>query len=163
MAVQVLQEIELFCGEFDFMQGQHASEFISGAIAFSQRIKIKELFVNAQILDLDFLLDAQQEQILVDVNSLALRLLFDHGGLVLMVGLMAVVNKVHITDEGTGVVAVDGHHAVQFFVGKVEIDGGQHLTELLGSHFLMVVTVPILEESLEVESCGDTEGLESSQ
>jgi hypothetical protein len=80
-----------------------------------------------------------------------------------MVGLIAVINEVHITDEGAGMVAVDGHHTVQFFIGKVEIDCGQHLTELFGSHFLMVVSVPILEESLEVESSGDTEGLESSQ
>ena len=41
-----------------------------------------------------------------------------------MGGFIAVVDKVHIADEGARVVAVDGHHTVQFFVGKVEVDGG---------------------------------------
>lgn len=40
----------------------------------------------------------------------------------------------------------------EFFVGKVEVDGGEHLTELLGSNFLVVVTVPVLEEGLKVQS-----------
>lgn len=68
-----------------------------------------------------------------------------------LVGL-AVLDEFHITDKRMGVVSIDGYHAVEFFVRKVEVDSGEHLAELFGSHFLVVMAVPVLEEGLEVES-----------
>lgn len=59
MSVKIFKEIEFFRGQLDFMQGQNASEFVGSAVAFAKGVKVKELLVNAQILDFDFFLDAQ--------------------------------------------------------------------------------------------------------
>ena len=81
----------------------------------------------------------------------------------MVLSFVAIIDKFHISDELAGVVAVNRHHTFKFFVRKVEVDSGKYLTELLGSHFLMVVTIPILEKGLEVQAGGDTKVSEAGQ
>lgn len=60
-------------------------------------------------------------------------------------------------------IAINGEDTLKLLVSEMEVHGGQNLTELFGRHFLMVVTIPVLEEGLEVQSSGDTEVSETHQ
>lgn len=62
------------------------------------------------------------------------------------------MDEVHVSNILQRMVAVDLNDTFELIVRKLEVDGGQHLSELFGSHLLVSMSVPVLEEGLEVQS-----------
>lgn len=72
-----------------------------------------------------------------------------------------ILNEVHISNLFFGVVSINLDYSVVLVIGEMEVDSSQYLSELFGSDLLVGMSVPVLEETLYVQSGGDTEGVES--
>lgn len=79
----------------------------------------------------------------------------------LLLSTIVILDEVHISDILKRMVAVDLDDTFELIVRKLEVDGGQHLSELFGSHFLVSMSVPVLEEGLQVQSGRNAELSES--
>lgn len=161
MSVKGFKIIVFVRFQFDSELGKHASEFIGSTITFSKRVEIDELFMDSQIVNLDTFFHLSKENFLIHLSFLGRLDKSLHLTLFFLLLFLAVLDKVGISNLLLGVVSVNLNNAIKFFVRKMEVDSGQDLSELFGAHLLMSMSIPILEEVLEVQSSGHTELVES--
>ena len=110
---------------------------------------------NAVLLDLRFQLVKEAVYLLLSLEALQLTLVSCLlGGFFKSIAggeWVAVVDELHVLDFVL-VRSVDGHQRVELFVLHGEAKVGEGLSELLRGHLEMLVSIPVLEEALRVES-----------
>lgn len=161
MSVKGLKIIVFLRFQFDSELRKHASEFIGSTITFSKRVEIDELFMDSQIVDLDAFFHLGKENFFIHLGFLGRCDISLHLSLFILLLVLAILDKVGISNLLLRVVSVNLNNAIKFFIRKMEVDSSQDLSELFWAHLLMSMSVPILEEVLEVQSGGHTELVES--
>ena len=113
--------------------------------------------MNSQILDFNFFLNTGQEKVFVN-GRLLLSLSLNHLlSVFLVLSFVAIIDKIHVSNELSGMVAIYGNHTIKLLSWEMEINSGKDLAELFRGYFLMVMTVPVLEICLKIQPSWNTE------
>jgi hypothetical protein len=113
--------------------------------------------MNAQVFDLDFFFNFAQEEVFV--NSDLLSLFFQRADAILafLFCFEGILDKINVSYRLFGIITINLrlksnlYDRVIFLIRQMEIYSGQDLSKLFGRHFLMTMSVPVLEKTLDIQ------------
>jgi len=117
--------------------------------------------VNSKIVNLNKFFDLRNHHIFINLLFFNLCSMGHSSFTLFHFHILTILNKVYVSDMRLRIISINLYDTFKFFVGQMEIHSSKDLSELFGTHFLMSMSIPILEETLQVQSCRDTELLKS--
>lgn len=133
------------------------SELIHGNQALSQRIVISEVIANSQSIHLNHVLDFLEKHIRVDrsipsVDSMMTEIFHLNRRPVRLRVHASITDKINVSHELLVLRCVHAHNRFELWIRQSKVHSCQNLSELFRSHFISAISIPILEELLDIDS-----------